>query len=523
MEELPFTPPAYYHALAINHHPVVWAIRSLWALLTDYRNRHFTRQVRHAIRDEQFDMVLCTTFSTFPLPTAVAIANERHIPLMMDLRDVDEQVPGAQYQSHRQWFLRPFRYLYRQVNIRRRNQALRYASAVTTISPWHTTFIQRLTTAPVHLVYNGYDPQQFYPKDIRTDKFRVSYIGRIYEFQKMEPIRQAFQELNLPDSELNIHTPEHHPIAIQDVGDTIRRSSVMIVLTSKQAKGMMTTKFYEALGCEKPVVCFPSDDGVLAQTIQQTNAGIASDHIEDIKHFIRARYAEWKQQGFTRQPIRNHLIFSREVQAQKMDNIIRDTLSAEPVTLVDVCWTLFTSNTTFDFLDQLLTAPSYHRWRRFYMRPFGHFINRVLYRLIHIDLQRLMAMQYVKDYSPEELQAQAHTFYLTYLQPRRIKAVWQHLPKQNIVIASDTMSCIAREVALQTGAQTCLNKQMFHSTTPYDIITDNLTDLRLVQQARNATIVTYHNEKKWRHLLQQSRIRPNRVTFIPAPADVLHY
>lgn len=328
-----FQPFDFPHSYPIIEKPIAyhntwqWAWQSLWSLLTDWRNRQFSQWVKEQVKEQDFDMVFCTTFSTFPLRAAYDIAREKNIPLITDIRDLDEQVPGAQYQSHRQWWAKPFSRWYKWVNIRRRNRVLCAANVVTTISPWHVDFIRQYNSN-VHLIYNGYDPTQFYAKDIPTDTFRISYIGRIYEFQSTALIEQAVRELNLPNVELNIHTPDCQPIPLHQVGDELRRSSMALVLTNPYARGMMTTKFFEAFGCEKPILCIPSDNGLLAETIHQTNAGIASSEINEIKAFILEKYHEWQQNGFTRQAVINKEQFSREKQAQQFEQLFTETLKS---------------------------------------------------------------------------------------------------------------------------------------------------------------------------------------------------
>lgn len=328
-----FQPFDFPHSYPIIEKPIAyhntwqWAWQSLWSLLTDWRNRQFSQWVKEQVKEQDFDMVFCTTFSTFPLRAAYDIAREKNIPLITDIRDLDEQVPGAQYQSHRQWWAKPFSRWYKWVNIRRRNHVLSKANAVTTVSPWHVDFIRQYNSS-VHLIYNGYDPTQFYAKDIPTDTFRISYIGRIYEFQSTALIEQAVRELNLPNIELNIHTPNCQPIPLNQVGDELRRSSMALVLTNPYARGMMTTKFFEAFGCEKPILCIPSDNGLLAETIHQTNAGIASSEINEIKAFIFEKYHEWQQNGFTRQAVINKEQFSREKQAQQFEQLFFEILKS---------------------------------------------------------------------------------------------------------------------------------------------------------------------------------------------------
>lgn len=321
-EPIPFAHEYPIHEIRVyrTRNLIEWMLKSIWSLLTDWRNRYFSRQVRKAIGEKHYDLVFCCTFSTFPLRAALDIAREQHIPLHVDLRDVDEQVPGAQYQHHRQWWLRPFRAWYRNVNIARRNCVIRQADSLSSVSPWHIDFLQRYNQN-VHLIYNGFDEKQFYWSEIKNEPFLISYIGKLYEFQDIHCIEEAIREIGKDDIILN---RQHGGIPTDQVGDAIRRSSIMLVLTNKAAKGMMTTKFYEALGCEKPVLCYPDDNGVLSATIRQMNAGIATDDKDAIKTFILDKYAEWKKNGFTHQAVNQEVKkqFTRQYQAKQFEQIL---------------------------------------------------------------------------------------------------------------------------------------------------------------------------------------------------------
>lgn len=313
--DFPHTYPIHEKPLYYRH-SWQWLLLALWSLITDWRNRQFSRWLCRQVQNDSFDLVFCTTFSTFPLRAALDVARLHHIPLFVDIRDLDEQVPDSQSQSHRRWWARPFRRIYRTVNIRRRNRVLRHADCITTVSPWHVDFLRRFN-ANVHLIYNGYDPIQFYPQNIPSKEFLITYIGRIFEFQSTSLIEQAVRELALPNLRLNLHTPGHNPIPISEVGDEIRRSSILLVLTNPSAHGMMTTKFFEALGCEKPILCTPSDESLLAQTIRDTRAGLASSDLDEIKAFIIEKYHEWQTRGYTRQPVIGTDRFSRQHQAEQ--------------------------------------------------------------------------------------------------------------------------------------------------------------------------------------------------------------
>ncbi len=156
--------------------------------------------------------------------------------------------------------------------------------------------------------------------------------------------------------------------------------------------------------------------------------------------------------------------------------------------LVDICWTLFYSNTTYDFL---------------HIR--GNKFNSLIYKLFGIDLVRSRAIRSFEQLPADEQQARAERFYTDYLEPRKISPVWQMIDGRNIVLVSQTMDIIAKTVAKHIGATT------YHATQhkeevlslyrDFDIITDNISDLALIRHARQATIITYNNRSRWEKLL----------------------
>jgi len=499
-----FEPHSFAHTYPIIEFPCFhnkfdWAIKSFWSLLTDWRNRHFSKLVQKAIEGKRFDLVFCTTFSTFPLRAAHDIAALYHLPLHLDIRDVDEQVPNAQYQAHRQWWSILFRNWYKSVNIRRRNQILSKADCITTVSPWHTNFLKQFNHN-VHLIYNGFDPELFYYQSCPSDSFLITYIGRIYEFQNTKTIEQAVRELDIPDIQLNWHTPAHCPIDITQVGDEIRKSSILLVLTSPHAKGMMTTKFFEAFGCEKPVLCIPSDNGCLAQTIEQTNAGLASDDIDEIKTFILSQYNEWKRQGYTHQQVREKEQFSRLNESKQLEQLLQNSLN-RPL-LVDICWTLYHANTTFDFLDYFIHDGKYLRLRHWMKNPVVRLVNMLVLKCFHTDCLRHWCLQYIKSYSEQEIYQMASRFVSQQLKDRKIAASWQLIQQRDIIIVSGTIDPIAQAVAKLIGAKQVFSNDIYKQDirkhfTNYDILTDNKSDLALVQHAKHAYIVTYNNQSWW--------------------------
>lgn len=333
-----------------------WGLKNIGTMLFNWKEHAFQSQIEKQIAGKSFDIVFCTSFHTFPLRTANRIAAKRRIPVVLDLRDMTEQAPANKflYLSHHAQWLKPFAHLYLQQNLRRRNNELRRASAITTVSPWHKALIETITCQrkPVSVIYNGYAPQQFEPKDISNSTFRIIYTGKVFPAPQQDPtlLFLALRQLQLPPQKVSVdwytdptsealvrqlalqHGVEqymqyHGQVAQEHIAPLLHQASVCLVLTSRagdiNGHGKMTTKFFEALGVEKPVLCVESDEECLAQVIRDTHAGLSATYVEEVVHFIQDKYREWEKNGFTRQEVQSDhkQLFSRDVQSRQFEEI----------------------------------------------------------------------------------------------------------------------------------------------------------------------------------------------------------
>lgn len=331
-----------------------WTIKNIGTMLFNWKERAFEREVLHLIGDQAYDLVFCTSFHTFPLRTANRIARKRQIPCVLDLRDMVEQAPANQtlYLSHHKRWLKPFAKLYIRQNIRRRNKELQRADAITSVSPWHVDLIRSITPKPCSLVYNGYDSHVFVPQDIPTKTFDIVYTGKVFPAPQQDPILlfQALKQLSLSPKELSVswytdpaseqliralaqqegveaYMHYHGIIPQERIAPTLQQASICLVLTNRAGKesghGKMTTKFFEALGVEKPVLCVTSDEECLAQVIKETNAGLSATTAEEVVAFILDKYAEWQKNGCTRQAVAREkkVLYSRQYQAELWEQI----------------------------------------------------------------------------------------------------------------------------------------------------------------------------------------------------------
>ena len=321
-------------------------------------DRKLYNQSLQKLADSHFDVVLCFSYYIFPLRCAQKLARRFKTPLFIDLRDIMEQnaQPIGLAACARQFFK------LRWLNQWRRNRILRKTDIVTTVSPWHVKTLS-LYNKNVHLIYNGYDATEFTFRPTPTEKFIISYTGRLLDLTLRDPrlFLESVHQLIAEDSqfasnlqirwyvddksmeEVKTFTREYQlekftflspTISSCHMPEVLNESSIVLVLSNQSSEkgqhGIMTTKFYEALGCEKPVLCVQSDEECLAETIERTHAGLAGRDIDEVKNFIIKQYKEWRTNGFTHQEVEQteKLKFTRQEQAKQFGQLLRQVIDS---------------------------------------------------------------------------------------------------------------------------------------------------------------------------------------------------
>ncbi|MDR3260757.1 MAG: glycosyltransferase [Tannerella sp.] len=336
-----------------------WIKVMLADLLFGYKNRRMYREALKQTRKQPFHLILCSTYRTFPLPAARRIARKAGLPLVVDLRDIFEQAAGDEFFAHSLPKLggieKGITYVFKKINLYQRNRVLRKSKQITTVSPWHVDVLKRYNPN-VTLIYNGYDPELFYPAPILCEQFYITYTGRLVNTAMRNPelLFQAIAKL----SEEQIITPDtfrirwftdeksqqilqeevrNYPISeymdyygyvpASRIPVLLNESAILLLLTNKASesgpKGVMTTKFFEALAVEKPILCVRGDEGCLEEAIQCTQSGLSAHHMTEVYRFIREHYRQWQVSKSTiihpnHSEIRK---FSRQAQANQFIRI----------------------------------------------------------------------------------------------------------------------------------------------------------------------------------------------------------
>lgn len=331
---------------------IEWGIKNILNLLLDYKNNFFANKLSKETENKQYDLVFCSCFHTFGLKAALKIARKKNIPLHIDLRDIAEQCQQNEYSNslinNSSSILGN---IYRKINISRRNKIIRQADSLSSVSPWHVDFLKKINPN-THLIYNGYDSDLFYNKTVKSPTFDIVYAGRWYGNDLQDPtlLFQALAEIDCPDMRLvwytkqDVHRELRHLadkygvkteieyngyVPNSDIPKVLNQASIVLVLTNKGTHGIMTTKFFEALGVEKPILCVRSDEDCLAKTITETESGIAATNVEEVKAFILKHYEQWKVNGFTHVDVKGKEKFTRQYQAKQFEEIFQSLIEQQ--------------------------------------------------------------------------------------------------------------------------------------------------------------------------------------------------
>jgi glycosyltransferase involved in cell wall biosynthesis len=311
---------------------IEWGWTVFRDILFGYKDKRMYREAWKIAATRHFDLILCSTYRTFPLPAARRLANKARLPLVADLRDIIEQYTGYEFISHPLPTVfgldKTIASAFRKKNLRLRNGILPEVAAITTVSPWHVSVLKKYNPN-THLIYNGYDPEMFYPSAVRKETFYITYTGRVLSAAMRDPdlLFQAVERLSddgvispglfrirwfvddkskdtirkIAGKYAGLEAYMSYPgyVAAPEIPRVLNESSILLLLTNRAdangPKGVMTTKFFESLAVGKPILCVRGDEGDLEETINRTRSGLSAHHADEVYDFIKAHYLCWKE------------------------------------------------------------------------------------------------------------------------------------------------------------------------------------------------------------------------------------
>ncbi|MDR0829972.1 MAG: hypothetical protein LBN95_07665 [Prevotellaceae bacterium] len=354
----------YYHFKNGFLFKIEWLFKTVLNLIFDHKGKYFYRKSKKVLKNNDFDLIFCScTFHSFPLTTAAMAAKKLNLPFFVDLRDVFEQTPleSNHIFVHKiPTFIGKFLTKhYKKINLKRRNKSLKLTNGISSVSKWHSDFLKNYNSNS-YTIYNGFDENLFLHEIIKADKFYISYFGNIENENTKNPdvffkaISNLKNEQKISDNNLCIKffcdnnsrkTVENSAkkyeienfvhfenfVTQQTLVSKMNRSAILLIFSNKVGTkgflGIMTTKFSEYIGCNRPILCTPNNNDELAQTIDLINCGLVSSDVAEVEKFILEKYAEWQKNGYTKSTIspENREKFSRKNGAEMLEKILLST------------------------------------------------------------------------------------------------------------------------------------------------------------------------------------------------------
>ncbi len=293
------------------------------------------------VRKERFH-ALWSTYTPGLTHYVAGRAAKRHgIPWVADFRDLpDIDLRGFQLQRH----------------VKGEVRACRNASALVTVSTPLAEVLQSRHRAPLHVIPNGFDPQDFpEPQDRVSDRFTVGYYGTVTAYEDPTPLFGALDRLSdqgkvdLQDFRLNFFGSRPERISelsgrfrcreVVDVhprvpyGEMIRlqqETTVLLLLSTSIHKGVTTGKVFDYLGVGRPVLDVPGGD-VTTDLLADTDAGVSASDVGEVTRALKMWYDEWKSSGTVAFRGRPDAIrrYSRREQAGQLARILDAVCDAD--------------------------------------------------------------------------------------------------------------------------------------------------------------------------------------------------
>lgn len=211
--------------------------------------------------------------------------------------------------------------------------------------------------------------------------------------------------------------------------------------------------------------------------------------------------------------------------------------------VIDICGTLYHSNTTFDFLYWKFKGNNrYEFFFSLYHSLPWRVLSKILWEMFHYDLTRVLAVRFLKGISKDQLMLDAEIFYRNFLQKHKNQEVFDTLNElrksadNKLTLASATLDFIAEIVAkheeISLGVSTLLKytngicsgkiqndmlgrklDELNNCLPLWMCITDDISDIPLIQNSINHIVVVYpKNKSKWDKVIQYYGLCPKVIT-----------
>lgn len=255
-------------------------------------------------------------FSSSPGPSAHIVAERLkqiiNLPWIAEFRD-----PWGGSHSYKRE--KPLRWIEKWIE----ESIISNADLLVTVSEPLAEFLHALYKKPVRVVTNGFDEEDYNFPVNKSTKFIITYTGSIHiERRNPKPLFEAVKEL-LNEGKLNPNEFEmrflggeenryiselsqkynissiakiHKKLSLKDTIKKQKESTILLLLewVNSPFKGTYTTKIFEYLGAQKPILAIGPKGDVIDLLLKNTKAGVLENNSEKLKIILLKWWREWK-------------------------------------------------------------------------------------------------------------------------------------------------------------------------------------------------------------------------------------
>ena len=258
---------------------------------------------------KKFDAIWTTAPPVLVHYVASKISQKYSIPWVAEFRDLADQYPKTS------WTVR--RIVQAEIKI------CATASALIGDTPIHVKILKERHKVPVHLIYNGYDPED-YVGDVTVDaeKFVIGFFGILSPYRDPRPLFKALDLMSmnrngvLDDISVRFVGPLQRDIQLllkdfccrdyvqwfprvghAEMVRMQRRCSILLLLKSTEPLGTIGSKAFDYLAAARPILNVPGDNSVVDELLRETQAGISLGKPAEIASVLTKWHQEWKTTG----------------------------------------------------------------------------------------------------------------------------------------------------------------------------------------------------------------------------------
>ena len=347
---IPYTPPL---RTGLKQQAKKWKGRlwKCWAYEFGELPGKMLQTCRAVINEKKIDAVLVSSLPHFVLWIGQELHNEFRIPWIADHRDLVDQETPINYGN---LLLKYYYLLQIRKKVFQETQLTKTASAITTVSDPLAEKLRARSRAPVHVIMNGYDPDDFFNVKVKRNKdiFQIAYFGSFFGFSDpgyfldgLDKICKTKPEIANgmqiwfygKSSDLINNYTYNRPCAdmIKRGGFLPHRSALMrqrevdaLYLISHPSRGIVTGKIFEYINAGVPVISVPGDKDITDRILKETGVGVVCRTPEQVYKQLLEWFHEWKAKGRIERNVNQTIIeqYSRKKQVGQLATLLDSIL-----------------------------------------------------------------------------------------------------------------------------------------------------------------------------------------------------